>query len=128
MKKYFSILIATGFILASCGGNSNTTATTETAADSVETVATEEVEPAVDPAKALADYKEYVDKFEKVAAGVNKKDGKAMIEYSKLLKQDSAIRSLLQKASTEFTEEQQKEYKKLVERYTASVKLITPEK
>lgn len=129
MKKYFSILLVSGFVLASCGGNAS--APKEgTPTDSTDVTITTDtaVVATVDPAQVLADYKDYVEKFEKVAVGVNKKDGNAMIEYSKLLKQDAEIRSSIQKASAQFTEDQVKEYKKLVEKYTASVKLITPEK
>lgn len=128
MKKYFSILVATGFILASCGGNSNTTATTETATDSVETVATEEVAATVDPAQALTDYKEFVEKFDKAVAGMNKGEGKAAADYSKLVKQAPTVSAAAQEASANFTDAQKAEYEKLVKKYAEIIKAMTQKK
>lgn len=126
MKKYFSILIATGFILASCGGNANTPQDAP-AADSTEIV-TEETVATVDPAQALTDYKEFVDKFEKAVAGMNKGDAKAAIEYNNLYKKVATISTAAQEASASFTDAQKAEYTKLVEKYTGIIKAMNEKK
>lgn len=121
MKKYFSILIATGFILASCGGNTNTPKDAP-AADSTQVV--EETVATVDPAQTLTEYKEFVEKFEVAVAGMRKKESKATIEYAKLYKNAATISSAAQEASANFTDEQKEEYSKLVKKYADAVKSI----
>jgi hypothetical protein len=117
MKKIVMMLtiavFATSFI--ACGGKSNTQS--ETATDESAAPQTEEVAPAAAEGDVLAKYEELINKaielYPKVIAG----DASASQEYVQIGQDISGIAQQLAQEAANFTEDQQKRYLELAQKF-----------
>lgn len=124
MKKKFAILtlcaISMSFVACNQAQKSEAdtqaTETTETA-DTTATV-TET------PSEILANYEVFVDKYVKAVEGMAKSDTDSYIEYNKLMQNAAEISNKTQKASADFSKEEQDKYGKLIKKYNEMAKAV----